>query len=514
MLLQQPLTAARIRDLAVLQRQLRLARESPRFVRVTGEPWIGKSRLLRQLAVSARQDGWAVAAGRAPRAGGRRPFDVLVDALDDHLARADGSLFDDIGAVNTRALAPLFPALGTLAAADAEPEPYAVIRAVRALIGRLAAPGGLLLVLDDVHRAGPEVFDLVDHLVRHPPAGRVLTVFAHRTVPAGRHLSAVPYDSSDVRHLELRPLPEADARGLLPAGMAPLAVELALRDAGGVPGLLHALARGVVPGGRCRVVHGSADLAEGVPPVLGRDAIDLHTLSSLGWRSACAGAVLGDPFTAASVARTAGLPLEDALRGLDELYGEGLLRADGSCTRFRFARPAVRALVHHAAGAGWRSAALERALDALRADPEAGRPLAAHLENAPRLDLADLETLARSVTSGLYTRPARSLRSLRRLTADFDGPAGLRILHHKALVVSGRLEEAVAGHAESGLRPHEPVPVGGRTEAAVWHARALRLSGRHAEARSVLDGDGGLQAPGTAPAGPDDRSPGRGLPPG
>lgn len=164
---QQPLTAARTRDLAVLHRELRLAAGGPRFVRLTGEPWSGKSRLLRQLAATAHQDGWTVASGRVPRAGRTRPFEVVADALDDHLARADGTLFERLGEARTRALAPVLPALATLPGAGERPDPGAAVRALRVLLG-LLGERGTLFVLDDVHRAGPEVLDLLDHLVRHP----------------------------------------------------------------------------------------------------------------------------------------------------------------------------------------------------------------------------------------------------------------------------------------------------------------------------------------------------------
>ncbi|EFL20189.1 hypothetical protein SSNG_07441, partial [Streptomyces sp. C] len=387
------------------------------------------------MAAAAHEEGWTVASGRMPRAGRTRPFEVVADALDDHLARADGTLFERLGEARTLALAPVFPALATLPGAGEEPDPGAVARALRVLLG-LLGERGTLFVLDDVHRAGPEVLDLLDHLVRHPPTGSVLTVFAHRSVPGGRHLAAVPYDAPGVRHLALRPLPPADARALLPPGTPPLAAELVLRDAAGVPGLVHALARGAAPGPS---FHATAELATGVPPVLVPDSIDLHTLSSLGWRCACAAALLGDPFTADALAPTVGVPLEQALAGLDELHGEGLVRPDGATgTRFRFVRPAVRALVHHASGAGWRSAALGRALAALRAeagtpagpqdgphDDDAGaaaarRTLAAHLEHAAGIGLEDVRALALSAREGLYTRPARSAAALRR--GDGHGP--------------------------------------------------------------------------------------------
>ncbi|MFB6620198.1 LuxR C-terminal-related transcriptional regulator [Streptomyces sp. NPDC056367] len=487
-----PPAGVRARELAFLRRQLRIARQGAQFVRVSGEPWSGKTHLLRQLAESARRDGWTVAFGRAPRGGRSHPYDVLVDALDDELARADGALFERLGPAAARRLAVVFPSLGTTG--EREPDDYGTVRALRALLTELSGRGGLLLILDDAHRARPEVVEFVEHVVRHPPDGPVLTVLAHRSGPAGGPLASMAHEAGNLRHVRLAPLSEAEARSLLPAALDPRARALVLRDAAGVPGLVRALAAEPGPG---RGLHSVGELTTGVPPAgagASVGAVDLHTLSSPGWRTACAAAVLGDPFTAGALARTAGVPLAEVERGLDELHAEAVVVPVPGTLRFRFARPAVRALVHHASGAGWRREARARAVAALREEgPGRASPaLAAHLldEDGPPAE-EDVRALVLGARAWLFVQPARTLRALDRLSESAGRvPAGLLLLRAKGLLLAGRAQESVGVHEEVWPRVHEAWEDGGRADAVLWRARALRMLGRHAEAGELLAGAG------------------------
>ncbi|MDF9815641.1 LuxR family transcriptional regulator [Streptomyces sp. SPB162] len=381
-------------ELLVLEESLRLARTSARIVSLAGEPWVGKSRLLAELIAVAREDGWTVAAGRAGRLGGSVPFEVFVDALDDRLARIGPGLAARLGPREADRLAGVFPALAAgrrepPAPAPADPDAYWLLRAMRALIGRAAGTDGLLLVLDDVHRADPLSLQLLDHLVRHPPEAPVLIALAFRDSPTARHLSslrslrahgAVP----SWRHLDIVPLAERDAAALLPAGLDPIRRQLLLRDAAGVPGLLHALR----DAGRLPVNPDAA-------------SVDFRALSPEAWRTACAAAVLGDPFTPGPVAEVAELPLERVLGAVDDLQSEGLIRPDGHLRRFRFRHPAVAGLVLRATDAGWRYGAQGRAVRAAAptaavpqsamADAMDGEPLTAGLPDGPgAVELASL----------------------------------------------------------------------------------------------------------------------------
>ena len=66
-----------------------------------------------------------------------------------------------------------------------------VYRAIRRLLEDLAAPDGLVLILDDVHWADSASVELLDHLVRHPPRGRVLIAIAYRPAQASAAASGL-----------------------------------------------------------------------------------------------------------------------------------------------------------------------------------------------------------------------------------------------------------------------------------------------------------------------------------
>lgn len=88
---------------------------------VAGEPGIGKSRLLRELAEDARARGHLVCAGRAAEYEGELPFGVLRDTLDDLLAELDRERRAELGDELGRELAVVFPAFeGSVANAPPE----------------------------------------------------------------------------------------------------------------------------------------------------------------------------------------------------------------------------------------------------------------------------------------------------------------------------------------------------------------------------------------------------------
>src|SRR3954454_14013957 len=66
------------------------------FVAVSGEPGIGKTRLLEELAVRAQERGFRVLWGTGSELERDMPFGIWVDALDDHV--------DQLGANRLRRL--------------------------------------------------------------------------------------------------------------------------------------------------------------------------------------------------------------------------------------------------------------------------------------------------------------------------------------------------------------------------------------------------------------------------
>src|SRR5690242_11871828 len=146
----------RTTELARLAGMVRDRREG--VVVVSGEPGIGKSRLLREFAALAEQDGWLVAQGRATEFERELPFGVFTDAIDDLLPAIEPGRLAAVGADRLALLGELF--LGLPAGTGdgrrtglTDVERYRLYRAVRVLLEVLARPSGLVLILDDAHWA-------------------------------------------------------------------------------------------------------------------------------------------------------------------------------------------------------------------------------------------------------------------------------------------------------------------------------------------------------------------------
>ena len=156
-----------------------------RFAVATGEPGIGKTTLLGELARRVHADGAAVLFGRSDEQG-LLPFQPWVEALERHLhalppVERERRLGDG-------ALARLLPTLGdatmprtgrATAAGDAA-ERYRAFEAVRSLLEEAAAERPVLLVLDDLHWADADSLHLLRHLARMAHGVRVLVAISMR----------------------------------------------------------------------------------------------------------------------------------------------------------------------------------------------------------------------------------------------------------------------------------------------------------------------------------------------
>ena len=147
----------RVDELDSLERLLdELDRGSPGAIEVAGEPGIGKTRLLRELAARAEGRGHRVLGGSATEFEHDLPFSVFVDALDEYLCGLDPEALAVLDDQVCAELAHIFPSLWALAKGREvalQHERYRSHRATRELLGRLAESRPLVLVLDDVQTA-------------------------------------------------------------------------------------------------------------------------------------------------------------------------------------------------------------------------------------------------------------------------------------------------------------------------------------------------------------------------
>jgi len=136
-------------ELASLEQILdELDRGCPGAIEVAGEPGIGKTRLLRELAARAGARGHLVLSGAASEFENDLPFSVFVDALDEYVAGLEPGRLAGLDDAVQAELAHVFPSMSALAVGQQlspQHERYRSHRAVRALLEHLAQPPPLVL---------------------------------------------------------------------------------------------------------------------------------------------------------------------------------------------------------------------------------------------------------------------------------------------------------------------------------------------------------------------------------
>jgi DNA-binding CsgD family transcriptional regulator/RecA/RadA recombinase len=498
-----------------------LRAQGSRVVEITGEPGIGKTRLLAEFSARAERAGSLVLAGRATEFAFQTPFGVVVEAIDDHLASTEPQQLGWIGADLLELLAAVFPSLAQHALAQhaisVQVEQYRLCCALRALLEKITPPQGLVLVLDDMHRADEASVELVTHLLRNPLHTPTLLVLAYRPRQVSPRLStalATPIGDGLLTRLELGPLSAQEADELLGEGMSRWRRRALYQDSGGSPLYLQALAS--TRGSGC----GPLDWVGGVPrvsfePQEGPWVVDsftpssdvngpmdpavqavllgeFHVLSETGQLVTHAAAVVGDPFELGLVAATAGLSEGETRAALDELLAADLVRPVTSSGRFCYRHPVVRRVAYEAAGAGWRLAAHARAVAALTAGNAPAVARAPHVAHA--VGIGDEAAIAVLVEAARITRsrePATTASwleaALQRLPDEGKNARRLELLSEFAMALMN------AGHVRCSrdifhevLRLLPPELCERRTWATTACAIADRLLGRHAEARALL----------------------------
>jgi predicted ATPase len=215
----------RRQELAALDATLEgLRGPRPRWLVVSGEPGIGKTRLLSELAERATERHHAVFVGRGAELEADMPFAIWVDALDDHVASLGERKLEALIGDRVGELARVLPSAAAAGAGGLQDERFHAYRAVRALLQRMAMGHPVVLILDDVHWADDASLELIAHLLRRPPAAALVIALAFRAgqVPNSL-LAALEAAGRDglVTGIELGPLTQAEADALLGGGAQP-----------------------------------------------------------------------------------------------------------------------------------------------------------------------------------------------------------------------------------------------------------------------------------------------------
>ena len=272
-------------------------------IELVGEPGIGKTRLLAELAARAEARRHLVLAGSASELERDLPFSVFVDALDEYVEGLDPKRLDALADDVQAELAHVFPSLSALAAGREvalQHERYRTHRAVRELLERLALTRPLVLVLDDLHWADSASVELVGALLRRPPAAPVLMTLALRPRQTPERLAAAferAQRAGGLTRIELGALTAPEARELLGGAVDAADATTLYEESGGNPFYLQQLARSLDRAGPQPTAYDISLTAIGVPSAVAASlSEELGLLSERGRLVLEGAAVAGDPF--------------------------------------------------------------------------------------------------------------------------------------------------------------------------------------------------------------------------
>ena len=460
-------------------------------VQVSGEPGIGKSRLLTELRERAEARGHIVFTGRVADFERTLPFGPFVAALDDYLATLGDDELQVIGAEEVRDLAEVFPALARFVRErpTLQAERYRSYRAVRSLLEFLSRTRPLVLALDDLHWTDPASGELLAYLLRSPPRTPVLLALAFRPVPLAPPLATslerLTTEGSLIR-LEPAALTPAEADRLLGPDVPPAVRAELHRLSGGVPFYLEQLAR-VAWTGSGGVAPASSALPAVPPAVQAALTAELAAVAPAARRLLEAGAVVGDPFDLDLAADVAELTSLDALAALDELTMAEFLQPTEAPRRFRFRHPLLHRAVYDSIGAGWRLDAHARAATRLAGKgPIAVQAL--HLERSASVgDEGAIAVLTEAAVTAKEPRTAARWfgAALRLLPHDAETARRVELMHARADALSAAGELGECHEAQLEILALLP-PGRARRRQVVSCACVEHLLGKLPEARQRL----------------------------
>jgi DNA-binding CsgD family transcriptional regulator len=345
---------------------------------ISGEPGIGKSRLLSELGARAARRDHTVLSGRGTELEREVPFAALVEALDDFL-RSLGPRHLEALTERLPHLAGVFPAFadGATSRTGLAAERYRHHRAIRALIEDLAADRPLVLLLDDVHWADPASVEAIAHLLRRPPSAGALLALSFRAGQASSVMTDALQGAAretSAEQLTLGTLTEDEAADLL-AGVPESERARIFIETGGNPFYIEQLIRAPSPEASNDVDEPDRGGAVQIPAaVLAAIGEELRRLPIEARRMLEGAAVAGEPFEPELAAEAAGLDPGRALELLDELVLRDSVRPEPTPRRFRFRHPLVRRAVYDSIPPGRLLASHGRTAAALE---ELGAPAAA-----------------------------------------------------------------------------------------------------------------------------------------
>jgi DNA-binding CsgD family transcriptional regulator len=388
----------------------RLVAGSGSVMLISGEPGIGKTRLVEELSALAAGQGALVAWGRVDDADGAPPYWPWIELLGALLEGCGRQLAREALAGDAGALTAILPAITQLVA-DVKPPPalepaaarFRLHQAIVDVLQRISAQRPLVLVLDDMHWADISSLELVRFAATRLVAAPILLIVTYRSVDAGdtellHDVLASLARLAALERIELDGLSEAEV-GLFMAqtiGVRPRrsAVAGVHERTEGNPCFVGELAR-LLQSERLPASADAHPLAghghdESAVPIGVRDVVRrrLAPLPSETRDALLLGAVLGREFELATLGACAEMPQLSVADAVEPALAAGLVTASDGARSLRFSHALIRDTVYGQLSGLRRATLHARAATALEqrhgSDPAHVAEIAYHfLQGAP-----------------------------------------------------------------------------------------------------------------------------------
>jgi DNA-binding SARP family transcriptional activator len=325
---------------------------------VSGEPGIGKTRLLAELSGRLRTSGAGVLYGAMEQHARLDPYEPIADALRGLADQAPPGAFAaacERGGTALFRLAPEFfdraPDVHEHAGQEATLERQRLFQAIDLVLRELAAATPVLLALDDLHWADQPALALLRHIARSAADAPLLITATYRHTDLALDHPLTPA-LADLRRLGT--IEDVSLSGLQENDIAELVAAMTGRDdrqelasglyaaTDGNPLFVTEALRHVSEGTPLEAALGGVPgpLSGGVKQVI---AGRLSRLGEPSRRALSAASVIGREFELAVLERAAGVEGDDLLDALEEALAAGLLlEAAGRPGRFSFSHALVR----------------------------------------------------------------------------------------------------------------------------------------------------------------------------